>query len=229
MALHASAASATWFLYDRGADAAGLRIASRQDPLWNGLSTGPGLLASSFAPIVLPASLYFFSDRWTATGAVAMQSVGIAFLYNNVLKAATGRRPPESDHPDPEALARGFRFGFLRGGVFNGWPSGHAMTNAALASGIASYHRDSPWAAPSALAYSAYVGTCVVLGARGDIHWVSEGVAGVLMGLGIGWTVGEGYRRDRAGKSADPGISFFPVIGEAVGLRAAARLGGRPR
>lgn len=225
LAAHATATASTWLLLDQGVDAAGLRVASRQDPAWNGIANAPGLIVGSFAPMILPASLYFFSDRGSATGAVALQAVGIAFLYNNALKAATGRRPPESDHPDPDGLAHGFRFGFLKGGLFNGWPSGHAMTNSSLAAGMASYHRDRPWAVPLSLAYSAYVGSCVTFGAQGDIHWVSESVAGVLMGYAIGWTVGSSYRRDRSARDAGPpAFSFRPVLGEAIGLAATARL-----
>lgn len=224
LALHVTAGASTWLLLEQGVDAAGLRVARRQDPVWSGIATTPGLLVGSFAPLILPASLYFFSDRWTATGAVAIQAVGIAFLYNNVLKGATGRKPPESDHPDPEALAHGFRFGFLRGGLFNGWPSGHAMSNAALTAGIASYHRESPWVVPAALAYSAYIGGCVTFGAQGDIHWVSESLAGVLMGWGIGWTVGSGYLRDRNAGTRPPRLSIHPMAGEAVGLLAVARI-----
>jgi hypothetical protein len=58
-----------------------------------------------------------------------MQAAGLAFLYNNILKAVTGRLPPETGHGDPETQARTFQFGFLEGGLFNGWPSGHMMTN----------------------------------------------------------------------------------------------------
>jgi membrane-associated phospholipid phosphatase len=225
LAAHTAAGVSTWLLLDQGVDAAGLRVARRQDATWNGIANGPGLIVGSFAPMLLPASLYFLSDRGSATGAVALQSVGIAFLYNNALKAATGRRPPEPDVPDPEGLAHGFRFGFLEGGLFNGWPSGHAMTNSSLAAGMASYHRDMPWAVPLSLAYSAYIGSCVTFGARGGIHWVSESVAGVLMGYAIGWTVGSSYLRNRLAMGAKlPAVSFHPVLGEAVGLGMTARL-----
>lgn len=148
LGLHLAAAGSTWLLLEGGVDAAGLRVASRQDPLWSGLATAPGLLASSFAPFILPPSLYFLSEKGRATGAVAIQSVGVGFLCNNVLKAVTGRVPPDSDHGDADRLAEVLRFGFLRGGLFDGWPSGHAMTSTTLAMALASYHRDVPWPCP---------------------------------------------------------------------------------
>lgn len=225
LAAHAAGAASTWVLLDHGVDAAGLRMARRQSPMLDWTVYGPGLLVGSFAPIILPSSMYFLSDRGSATGAVALQSVGIAFLYNNALKAATGRKPPVSEAPDPEGLAHGFQFGFLRGGLFNGWPSGHAMTNASLAAGIASYHRDTPWAVPVSLAYSAYIGGCVTFGAQGDIHWVSDTVAGMLMGYAIGWTVGSSFFRDRLAMGAKPpAVSFHPLMGEAVGMGVTAPL-----
>jgi hypothetical protein len=90
---------------------------------------------------------------------------------------------------------------------------------------LASYHRDTPWAVPVSLAYSAYIGGCVTLGAQGDIHWVSDTVAGLLMGYAIGWTVGSSFYRDRVAKGAKPpAVSFHPLMGEAVGLGVTAPL-----
>src|SRR5687767_10272427 len=48
MALHVTGVGSTWLLLDQGIDAAGLRMAARQDPLWNRITTTPGLLVSSF-------------------------------------------------------------------------------------------------------------------------------------------------------------------------------------
>lgn len=210
LALHAAGGLSTWSLINAGTDAHVLRAASRQDRTTNALIAGPGLMTGTFAPVLLPLSLYVFADdtEWKSTGAVAMQAVGVSFLYNNILKGITGRPPPDAGHPDVDAHAREFRFGFLRGGVFHGWPSGHTMVNTALATSMASYHRDTPWALPAALAYSGYIGTSMVLGNRGEIHWLTDATAGFLMGVGIGWVVGDGYYRARKNTAASPGRRY---------------------
>lgn len=199
LALHAAGGLSTWALIASGADARVLGAAARQDRVANALVAAPGLMTGTLAPVLLPASLYFFAEDegWKSTGAVAMQAVGVSFLYNNILKSLTGRPPPDASRSDARAHAEEFRFGFLRGGVFHGWPSGHTMVNTALAASIASYHRDTPWALPAALAYSGYIGTSMVLGDRGEIHWLTDATAGFLMGVGIGWVVGDGYYRAR--------------------------------
>lgn len=220
---HGLAAASTWGLLESGADAAVYRSARDMDPVLNGALFYPPLLAGSFAPLLLPAGLFWLPDDpgLVGAGAAGMQAVGIAFLYNNILKAVTGRLPPETDHPDPAGQARSFKFGFLRGGLFNGWPSGHMMTNSTLAASLAAYRPDLAWLRWSALAYAAAVGAAVTWGARGDIHWISDTVAGGLMGGAIGWTVGAGFRNSASGAAArETGFSLHPVAGERWGVLA---------
>ena len=70
------------------------------------------------------------------------QSAILAYLVTSGCKAITGRRPPpfhghvERLALDGPALAdssHGFQFGFLRGGIFWGWPSGHTTVAFAMA------------------------------------------------------------------------------------------------
>jgi membrane-associated phospholipid phosphatase len=224
--LHGTGVGATYGIMESGWDAQVNRYAAKQDTLVNALLYGPGLLAGTIAPVAVPVGLYFFpkNKEWKATGAVSMQAVGIAFLYNNILKAATGRKPPDSEHPDLEKLSHEFQYGFLRGGVFFGWPSGHTMVNTAMAASIYSYHRNEDWALAGALAYSSYIGVSMTLGVNGHAHWMSDAVAGFLMGAGIGWTVGDSYYKARQ-KSQNKKVSashltFFPIAGEQMGLLA---------
>lgn len=227
MAAHGLAVASTWGLLESGADAAVYRSARDMDAVLNGVLFYPPLLLGSIAPLVLPAGLYWLPDDpgLAGAGAAGMQAVGIAFLYKNILKAVTGRLPPESDHPDPESRAHGFRFGFLRGGLFNGWPSGHMMVNSSLAASLAAYRPDLAWLRWSALAYAAAVGAAVTWGAQGDIHWISDTVAGGLMGGVIGWTVGAGFRNSASGATArGTGFSLHPVAGDRWGLLARVAL-----
>jgi membrane-associated phospholipid phosphatase len=226
-AAHGLAVASTWGLLESGADAAVYRSARDMDAFLNGVLFYPPLLAGTIAPLLLPAGLYWLPDDpgLAGAGAAGMQAAGIAFLYKNILKAVTGRLPPESDHPDPESQAHGFRFGFLRGGLFNGWPSGHMMVNSSLAASLAAYRPELAWLRWSALAYAASVGAAVTWGARGDIHWISDTVAGGLMGGAIGWTVGSGFRNSAAGSAARAtGFSLHPVAGDRWGMLARFQL-----
>ncbi len=131
-------------------------------------------------------------------GMAAAQAVLVSFAATNLLKAATGRLPPDAETPrDVKERSRRFRFGFLRGGVFHGWPSGHAMTNMALAASLSSYYGDSGLARYCGYGWAAYVMAAATIGDQGGVHWLSDVVAGGLMGWAIGRAVGVGFARGR--------------------------------
>lgn len=226
LALHVAGSAATWWMVREGIDADVQRTASDQDETINTLATAPGMLAGSITPVVLSSSLYFFADdpAIRTSGAASMQAVGIAFLYNNLLKAFTGRVPPRTDDPDVRARSGEFHFGFLEEGVFFGWPSGHTMVNTAMAASLYATNRDRAWALPAAVGYSTLVGTSMVYGQRGSVHWASDAVAGFLMGAGIGWVVGDSYYRalhpTSSGQTSALGaFTLEPLIGEQPGVR----------
>jgi membrane-associated phospholipid phosphatase len=111
-------------------------------------------------------------------------------VVNLVLKGLTGRTSPEATLPAglPER-SQSFAFGFLRGGLLEGWPSGHAMTNTALAAGLwTAFPSRSVRAA--ATAWAAWVLVAVVFGIQGEVHWLSYGIAGSA----LGWWFGTGYQ-----------------------------------
>jgi len=225
-ALHVTGSVATWWMVRQGTDAQVQRLASRQDELSNGLATTPGLLSGTLTPVLLSSGLYFLADdrQVRTSGAAAMQAVGISFLYNNVLKAVTGRVPPRADDPNPRARSGEFHFGLFKEGVFYGWPSGHTMVNTAMATSLYAVNRDKAWALPAAVAYSAWIGSSMVFGGRGNIHCGSEAVAGWLMGAGIGWVVGDSYYRAGKPRLAETpttlsALSLEPLVGEDLGMR----------
>jgi membrane-associated phospholipid phosphatase len=220
LVLHVWAAGSTVALMEEGVDAAVLRAAAREDEGWSRAWATPALTLGALLPLALPGSLFFWGEGDTArAGAAGLQAALIAFAYNNLLKALTGRIEPEPDHPDIDGQSRGFQPGFLRNGVFNGWPSGHAMVNAALAASFAAYYREKPWMLPAAIGYALYVSAAVTFGVRGRVHWLSDAVAGTLMGAGIGWTVGSRFARDRAG-SSPAAFQVLPVPIRAGGVLA---------
>ena len=139
-------------------------------------------------------------------GLAAAQAVLVSFAATNLLKAVTGRLPPDAETPPGvDRRSRHFRFGFLRGGVFHGWPSGHVMTNMALAASLGSYYGESRRVRYFGYGWAAYVMAAATIGDQGGVHWLSDVVAGGLMGWTIGKVVGEGFASGRLQPVAAPG------------------------
>jgi membrane-associated phospholipid phosphatase len=143
-------------------------------------------------PIILPLVLIAFGGlAGSARTRVAGWAVGQAELIGALLAAAykafTGRA-----HPLRQAgadLSHIFRFGFLRGGVFWGWPSSHTTIAFAMAVTIFMLFRQQRWLGYAAIAYALYVGVGVSM----TIHWFSDFTAGAIIGTVIGVVVGKGF------------------------------------
>ena len=202
------------------------RFAARQNELAYGIAFTPGMMMGTFFPVLVPGYLYFISDNKSLnnTGAVAVQATAVAFLYNNILKAISGRAHPDAEDNTGER-SRDFKWGFGRRGVFYGWPSGHSMTNAAMAMSIASYNRDDPLVVAGCTLYAGYIATSMVLGAKGEAHWFSDAVAGTLMGASIGWYIGSVFYKDKIGeKPESPRVAIAPMfIDDAKGAVVSVR------
>jgi membrane-associated phospholipid phosphatase len=109
-------------------------------------------------------------------------ALGICAAY----KALTGRPGPTSVHDGAfDQVSRVFRFGFLRGGVFWGWPSSHVMTAFAGAVLLALLYRGHRGVAWATAAYAAFMAAGVSI----TFHWFSDVVAGAIMGSVIGVVV----------------------------------------
>ena len=190
------------------------RFAARHNNLAFNLVFGPGMALGTVCPFLIPGYMYFFSDNKALnnTGAVAVQATAVAFLYNNILKAISGRAHPDAENNSGD-LSRDFKWGFFRRGVFYGWPSGHSMTNAALAMSIASYNRENPWIIAGCGLYAGFIATSMVLGGKGEAHWLSDAVAGTLMGASIGWYIGNTFYKEKNGKpGAVPRVTIAPLF-----------------
>ncbi len=213
LAFHLTGGGATYLLSTNDVDLKVARFAARQNEIAYGVAFMPGMMMGTFFPVLVPGYMYFFSSNKNLnnTGAVAAQATAVAFLYNNILKAISGRAHPEADK-NTGTLSRDFDWGFFKRGVFYGWPSGHSMTNAALAMSIASYHRDNPYVVAGCSIFAAYVATSMVLGAKGEAHWFSDAVAGVLMGASIGWYIGNTFYQEKTGRNKQPKIVIAPVF-----------------
>jgi membrane-associated phospholipid phosphatase len=195
------------------------------------------LWVGGLTPILAPAALYITGltggDAELATaGAAAIQAVVVQFVVVSTLKWLTDRAGPFPDgdptqerwHGDllrDSQRANDWNFNpfELSGGLR--WPSGHAASNFALVSALVAFYPNELWIAllgyPFALAVSAGM-------VEGDYHWLSDVVAGALIGHVIGWVTGANFRERfdglRRGKDARPrtGMRLSPGA-SPLGLR----------
>jgi membrane-associated phospholipid phosphatase len=165
------------------------------------LSTrAPNLLACMFPAVVIGGLLPFIlplilittgrlsgDARTRLVGWAVGQAEIIGALIAATYKAFTGR-----EHPTWEVgldLSHAFRFGFLRGGVFWGWPSSHTTIAFAMAVTVFGLFPKLRWLGYAAIAYAFYIG----IGVSTTIHWFSDFVAGAIIGVVIGTVVGNSF------------------------------------
>ncbi len=160
----------------------------------------PVVFTGMFLPFIAGGSLYAYGkikNNEEAVGAsyAVLQASLIEFLYNSALKAITGRPNPNwRNNSDMESLSKSFRFGFMRGGIFWGWPSGHTSTTMAVVSALINYYPNSAWLKAAGYSLVAYTIFGVSSVNRGGMHWFSDAVAAAFMAYAIGSTVGKYYR-----------------------------------
>ena len=137
-----------------------------------------------------------------------MQAVGLAVVTGNLLKAVSGRKEPVwYKSGEARERSRDFDIGFWKRGIYNGWPSGHAITNTAMAAALANYYQDSVRIRTLTYGWAASVMASATFGFQGDVHWASDVVAGGLMGWVIGRTVGKSFA-GRGRTRLLPDVSF---------------------
>jgi membrane-associated phospholipid phosphatase len=158
----------------------------------------PAIELGMVLPIVVPLILLAtgmrkkdFKIKKTAfaLGQAAILGLAISAFY----KAFTGRIPPPY-FPGHGALvdtSHGFRLGFLRGGMFWGWPSSHTTVAFAMAVVLWKLYPQNKLLRYAAMSYAFYVG----IGVSISIHWFSEFVAGAIIGSLIGAVVGKSFKR----------------------------------
>jgi len=150
----------------------------------------PAVIIGGLLPIWLPLLLLAFG---AATRNVRLRMTGWAVAQAEIIggvivigyKALTGRAHPLSG--SDADLTHVFRFGFLRGGVFWGWPSSHTTIAFAMAVTLFMLYPRSKWLRWLALGYAFYVG----IGVSMTIHWLSDFVAGAVVGSLVGVVVGK--------------------------------------
>jgi membrane-associated phospholipid phosphatase len=172
-------------------------------------------LIGALGPVGIGAGLYFYGKRTskeeiTGAGCAVLQSSLITFTAISLMKAITGRPNPDADeYDDMKSLSRTFRFGFMRGGIFWGWPSGHTGAVMSAVSALTSYYPENKWMKVAGYLTAAYTvaGVCAI--GEGGMHWLSDGVAGCFTGYAIGTVVGRYYREYLSEK-----MRVVPVVGK---------------
>lgn len=173
-----------------------------------------------YFPFVTGGSLYAYGklnkdDRAVAASFAVFQSSLIALAYNSLLKAITGRPHPDwQDSTDMESLSKTFRFGFLRGGLWWGWPSGHTSSMMAVVSALTSFYAEKTWLKIAGYSLVAYMMFGVTSLHRGGMHWFSDAVAAAFMSYAIGSTIGKYYRSkfQSNGNQSSAGSVEIPLI-----------------
>jgi len=146
----------------------------------------PAVMIGGFLPMILSLMVMilfwkFRSRNWFKKMIKIFFALVFAVIIDSILKSITGRPAP--------SMAVGlidnsqiFKFGFMRGGIFWGWPSEHAMVAFAMSTVFAKLN-SSKWYWPLlAYLYGFYIATGVSL----RIHWFSDALSGVLIGYAIG-------------------------------------------
>ncbi len=169
------------------------------------------------APAVIAPGLWLVGlaagDRDTAgAGAAAFQALVVTVVATSALKVVTGRpfprhggdprAPDRLDHPE---YAREFNFFQPARGL--AWPSGHTSASISIAAALTAYRPDQPWIPIVAYPVALGIGFGMIVG---DHHWSSDVVAGALLGQGIGWSVGAGFREAMQRKRDDRALIVLP-------------------
>jgi membrane-associated phospholipid phosphatase len=153
------------------------------------------VIAGQFLPIIVPLWLYISGRRKKdiakqITGLALGQAAILGWAVSSFIKIFTGRMPPEFFVKSINN-SNGFRFGFYRGGAFNGWPSSHTTVAFALALTLIGLYPNNKTVKIGAWIFALAIG----LGVSVNIHWLSDVVAGALIGYAIGKTIPLDFNR----------------------------------
>ncbi len=190
---------------------------------WIALLLFPAVILGGLLPIIVPLSMLAIGRlRKSARTVNAAWGVGqaavVGLLTSSFYKAFTGRMQPPHifstlnvlrealiKTPLPASIntivdtSREFRFGFMRGGIFWGWPSSHTTVAFATAIALVMLYPKNRWIRYLAPLYALYVG----LGVSVSIHWFSEFIAGMIFGTVVGIIVGKSFYHRHSGPTAE--------------------------
>lgn len=197
----------------------------REDPLTNSFGV-TSLWAGGSVPILLPLGLYAGgllgnAGELATAGAAAIQAGVLQLLAVQILKWMTDRAGP---YPDGDPNERRWHASLLRDSSdpahfnFNPFdlkwglrfPSGHASANVAVVAALSAFYSDAWWIPASGYPLALAIGVGMI---EGDYHWLSDVVAGALIGQAIGWSVGRHFREvfDARKHGQRPALRYLQV------------------
>lgn len=145
-----------------------------------------GGLLPIIVPLVYLAIGFIKKNRQLVNFGSALGQAGIiGLLFSFFYKTFTGRLQPNLANSLID-ISHNFRFGFMRGGVFWGWPSSHTTVAFATAITVICLYPKNKVLKYIMLIYALYIGLAVST----SIHWFSEFIAGAIFGTIIGLVVG---------------------------------------
>ncbi len=153
----------------------------------------PAIIMGGLLPIFIPIFFLGYgnakNDKSISLSGVALgQSAIIGLLISGFYKIFTGRIQPNLYNTVTD-ISKEFNFGFMRHGVFWGWPSSHTTVAFAMAITLIYLYPKNKALIVLSLIYAFYVGIAVSM----SIHWFSEFVAGAIFGTIIGMIVGKTF------------------------------------
>lgn len=159
----------------------------------------------SMIPLFLPPIIYLLGKieqkSYSEYAFSLTQAAVLGLFWSSLYKAFTGRMGPEFEKFDSSMsdYSQDWAFGILQRGVFDGWPSGH--TTIAIAFCVVFYYYKPTTTNPSLFEewekspfrqnrkYILIYVFFVPFGISTNIHWLSDVIAGILIGLSIGHSV----------------------------------------
>ena len=164
----------------------------------------PAVLFGALVPLILPPAIYLYSKKENLPYLQPLaygftQAAVLGAIWSSIYKGLTGRTGPEIFEEFEGDYSMEFAFGVLRKGVFDGWPSAHTSIAWALAVVFFCYRPElsekkniSLESLPKFLRFrrfgflfAIYVGC----GVSTNIHWLSDAIAGLLIGITVGLAV----------------------------------------
>jgi membrane-associated phospholipid phosphatase len=186
------------------------------DNQWIGNTGFLAVSAGGLVPLCVPLSLYLYgrckeNSDLQVTGLALGQAALLGIAISSGIKVFTGRVPPDN-LTNKNDYSGDFRFGFLRGGAFEGWPSSHTTIAFAMATTLIELYPDNTAIKIGSLTYASLIG----IGVSTNIHWFSDAVAGAFIGYAIGKTVGISYRNLMNNTDKAQAYNFFITPSGAV-------------
>ena len=151
------------------------------------------VIVGGLIPLFLPPLLILIGKirkdtALTEKSWVLWQAALVGWLVSSTYKAFTGRIQPNLGDYVTD-ISNGFQYGLFKHGIFWGWPSSHTAVAFAMSVAFVTLYPKKRALCVLAILYAFFVG----LGVSMSIHWLSDAVAGVIVGSICGLAVGKGF------------------------------------